>query len=76
MKWDKKARERLVSKDYQKKFFFSYMIGITIVSIVNAFISKEEFTIISFLRGFLPFTLGGIGGLAIMYFLSKDKRFM
>lgn len=52
------------------------MIGITIVSIVNAFISKEGFTIINFLRRFLPFTLGGISGLVIMYFLSKDKRFM
>lgn len=75
-KWDKKARERLMSKEYQLKFFFFYMVGSLIGSIIMVFITQGRFTLIDLLHKFIPFALGGIIGLILMYFLSKDRRFM
>ena len=63
-----------MSKDYKIKFFLSYIIGAAFGSIIIALFTKEGFT--SLIHSFLAFTLGGIFGLAIMYFLSKDRRFM
>ena len=75
MEWNaKKARERLISKNYQVKFFLSWVLGATVAGIFIAFFTKEGFS--NFLHRIIAFSFGGLLGLVIMYFLLKDKRFM